>query len=252
VASPHGLAESHPCDAPAPWPIATIGLHGSASTWVYNIVRELLIAARGADQVLAVYAEKLAEIPDESARGCRQLVIKSHHGSAELDSWLAATQAQMVLSIRDPRDACVSMSQRFSAPIGATIRWLTADCDRMMRLAVQDRPLLRYEDQFFEDQAAPQRLAAYLGLKVPASSFADISVRYRTEAVRSFAQRLTDLPPERLMMLASSHLMDRVTQIHAPHIGDARSGKWRELPSAVQQELTRAFSVFLDRFGYPQ
>jgi hypothetical protein len=120
-----------------------------------------------------------------------------------------------------------------------------------MRLALQDRPVLRYEDRFFEDQAAPQRLAGYLGLQVAPSSFEDISARYRTEAVRSFAQRLADLPPERLTMVGSSHFMDRVTQIHGPHIGDARSGKWRELPSAVQQELTRAFSAFLDRFGYP-
>jgi hypothetical protein len=252
VPSSHGLAECHPCGAPAPSPVATIGLHGSASTWVYNVVRELLIAARGAEQVLAVYAEKLTELPAESTRKRRQLVIKSHHGSAELDSWLVATQAQIVLSIRDPRDACISMSQRFSAPIGATVPWLTADCNRVMRLALQDRPLLRYENRFFEDQAAPQKLADYLGLRVAPSSFEDIFARYRTDAVRSFAQSLADLPPERLMMFASSHLMDRVTQIHAPHIGDSRSGKWRGLPSALQQELTRAFSAFLDRFGYPQ
>lgn len=233
-----------------PWPVATVGLHASASTWVYNVVRELLIAALGAEQVLAMYAEQLKELPAKSKRARRQLVIKSHHGSAELDAWLAATQAQIILSIRDPRDACVSMSQRFSTPIGATVAWLTADCNRVMRLALQDRPLLRYEDRFFEDQAAPQRLAEYLGLKVAPSSLEDISTRYRTEAVRSFAHRLADLPPERLIMF-DSHLIDRVTQIHGPHIGDARSEKWRELPSTVQQELTHAFSAFLDRFGYP-
>ena len=186
-----------------------------------------------------------------SPRARRKLVIKFHQGSAELDSWLAATRAQMVLSIRDRRDACVSMSQRFNAPIVATVPWLTADCNRVMRLAIQDRPLLRYEDRFFEDQAVPEKLAVNLGLRVAPSSFADISARYRTAAVRSFAQRLADLPPERLMTFASSHLIDRVTQIHAPHIGDTLSGKWRGLPSAVQEELTRAFSAFLDRFGDP-
>ena len=233
-----------------PRPIATIGLHGSASTWVYNVIRELLIAALEADQVLALYAEQVSELPDESTRARRQLVIKSHYGSAGLDSWLAATQAQIVLSIRDPRDACVSMSQRFSAPIEATVPWLSADCNRVMRLALQDWPLLRYEDRFFEDQAAPQRLAGYLGLKVAPCSFDDISARYSTEAVRSFAQRLADLPPERLATPTSSRLMDRLTQIHGQHIGDTRSGKWRQLPNGVQLELTHAFSAFLDRFGY--
>jgi hypothetical protein len=44
--------------------------------------------------------------------------------------------------------------------------------------------------------------------------------------------------------------MDRVTQIHEPHIGDTRSGKWRELPVQVQTELTQRFAAFLERFGY--
>jgi hypothetical protein len=234
---------------PPPRLVATIGMHASASTWVFNVVRELLIAAVGEPLVLTLYADEVAQLPDEAARAGRHLVIKSHHGSAALDAWIATMGARCFLSVRDPRDACISMAQRFKAPLGQTVRWVANDCNRLLRLAPLCHPLLRYEDRFFEDTAVAGQLADALGLCLDPAVIEAIFTRYRTEAVRRFAQNLADLPPERLSMVASLP-MDRVTQILAPHIGDTTSGKWRTLPSPHQAELTRLFGPFLDRFGY--
>jgi len=228
--------------------IATIGLHGSASTWVFNVVRELLIAALGEDQVLALYADRLSELPAETDRpGC--LLLKSHHGSAELDAWLATARPVVFLSLRDPRDAAISMAQRFRAPLGQAAHWLADDCARLLRLAGQGHPLLRYEDRFFDDAAAPERLARALGLNPAPAVSAAIFARYRTEAVRAFSAAFADLPPGRVVS-AGRIVMDPVTQIHRTHIGDRRSGKWRDLPGPAQAELTRFFRPFLDRWGY--
>ena len=232
---------------PPPRLIATIGVHGSASTWVFNVVRELMIAALGEQRVVAVYADKVEDVPDAAGR-C--LVIKSHHGSAGLDAWLATARATVFLSLRDPRDAAMSMAQRCNAPLNQTVRWIAEDCARMMRLAAQGHLLLRYEDRFFDDAAAPERLARALGLDpAPAVSTA-IFARYRTEAVRAFSAAFADLPPGRVVS-AGRIVMDPVTQIHRTHIGDGRSGKWRDLPGPAQAELTRFFRPFLDRWGYP-
>jgi len=229
--------------------IATIGLHGSASTWVFNVVRELLIAALGEDQVLALYADRLSELPAETDRpGC--LLLKSHHGSAELDAWLATARPVVFLSLRDPRDAAISMAQRFRAPLGQAAHWLADDCARLLRLAGQGHPLLRYEDRFFDDRAVPEQLARTLGLTLEPAAIEAIFARYSTTAVRRFTQRLADLPPERLVV-SGALMFDRVTQIHRVHIGDARTGKWRDLPGPAQAELTRFFRPFLERFGYP-
>ena len=92
--------------------VATIGLHGSASTWMFNVVRELILAARGEGAVLSCYADEPEQLPTEAARTGKALVVKSHHGSAALDAWLEAERAPLFLSIRDPRDAAISMSQR--------------------------------------------------------------------------------------------------------------------------------------------
>jgi hypothetical protein len=237
-------------DTQLPCVIGTIGLHGSASTWVFNVVRELMIAAAGEAQVVALYTEELDELPDEATRARRHLIIKSHHGSAALDAWLSAAQARIFLSIRDPRDACLSMSRRFHAPLERAVQWLADDCSRVMRLAEQSQPVLRYEDRFFENGVSVHRLANALGMALAPSVIEAIAARYRTEAVRSFAQALAELPAERLITAGTSHLVDRVTQIHGPHIGDARSGKWCELPAPLQVALTRRFGAFLDRFDY--
>ena len=68
-------------------------------------------------------------------------------------------------------------------------------------------------------------------------------------SVRALARSLTSLPAERLST-TRRFAFDRVTQIHEPHIGDTRSGKWHDLPPDVQSELTRRFAPFLKQFGY--
>jgi hypothetical protein len=233
-------------DSAPPRLVATIGMHASASTWVFNVVRELLVATVGAHQVKALYADERAQVPDSAGH---HMVIKSHHGSLELDAWLGSSNARIFLSVRDPRDACISMSQRFRSPLGHTVRWIANDCNRLLRLAPLGHPLLRYEDRFFEDRTVANRLAQALGLQAVPEVIDTIFARYRTDAVRAFAERLDELPPERLTTVVTFK-MDRVTQIHGPHIGDTRSGKWRDLPMPLQTELTRIFRPFLDRFGY--
>lgn len=234
-------------DASPPRLVATIGMHASASTWVFNVVRELMIAAMGESQVLSLYADERAQVPDTAGR-C--LVLKSHHGSTELDAWLAKVGARVFLSVRDPRDACVSMCQRFQSPLAHVVQWIANDCNRLLRLAPLGHPQLRYEDRFFEDVNVAKRIAVSLGVQ-PAPGLIDaIFDRYRTDTVRAFAASLAQLPPDRLTTVVRFP-MDRVTQILEPHIGDTLSGKWRDLPASTQNELTRAFRPFLDRFGYP-
>lgn len=229
--------------------VATVGLHGSASTWVFNIVRELLIAERGECEVLSAYADETERLPDAAALAGKCLVLKSHHGSAGLDDWLAAHNAAFVLSLRDPRDAAVSMSQRFKAPLAAAAGWVANDCDRLIRLAGAGRPLLFYEDRFFEDRTVPRRLAVSLGLSLPPPAIDALFDRYRADSVRALLAGIPGLPPERRGAVAGA-MLDHVTQYLTVHLGDGRSGKWRELPPPVAEALTQRYAGFLDRFGY--
>lgn len=232
----------------APALVATVGLHGSASTWAFNVARELMTAAFGEGALFSAHAQEPGQIPTE-ASSRPHMVLKSHHGCAALDAWLKARGAVYLLSIRDPRDAALSMSQRFGAPLGHTVVWLTNDCNRLLRLLQDRHLLLRYENRFFDDRASVERIASWLGAGVTAETIDDIFDRYRTEAVREFAARLDDLPVERIQANKITRL-DRLTQIHRRHIGDGRTGKWRDLPIPIQNEITGIFGPFLDKFGY--
>lgn len=228
---------------------ATIGLHGSASTWVFNVARELMTAAYGADQLVSLYADELAQLPSSDSLGSKRLLVKSHHGSAGMDDWLTEERTPLILSVRDPRDACLSMSQRFKAPLRHTVRWIAADCQRMARLIGEGHLLLRYEDRYFEEPGSISRIADVLGVVVEAPEIASIFDLYRTDAVRRFAERLEELPPERRQRVGEWP-MDKLTQILGPHIGDGRTGKWRDLSQPLPSELTAFFAPFLGPLGY--
>jgi hypothetical protein len=229
---------------------ATIGLHGSASTAVFNIVRELMEAALGASNVLAVYSETAAPLLNGAAAS-RHVVLKSHHPGEDVDALLWLAKAKVILSIRDPRDAALSMAARFNAPVAQALEWISEDCRHLLRHAEAGHMLLRYEDRFFEDRALPARLAGYLGLEVDTATCAAIAGRYSTEAVRAFAASLAALPAGRVID-NGLNLVDTVTQIHSTHVRDARSGKWRDSYELVLwHSLTRPLEPFLTRFGYP-
>jgi hypothetical protein len=229
--------------------VATIGLHGSASTWVYNVVRELFLASCGETGSRAVYADRLDELPIDFG-DARRVVIKSHHGSPELDDWLRARGAARILSLRDPRDAALSMAQRFRTPLQHTVAWLLTDCRRMAGVLQDAHLRLTYEERFFDQPATVFRIAASLDLRPDPAVALDIFARYATDAVRAFAARIPELPPERINKIPAS-TYDQVTHIHQTHIGDARSGKWRDLDAGTQEALTKVFMPFLEKFGYP-
>jgi hypothetical protein len=232
--------------------VATVGMHSSASTWVFNVVRELMTAALGAENVVAAFADDVRELLAEQPLQGRHLVLKSHHGGAGWDSLVWLARPAVFVSIRDPRDGAISLAQRFRIPLADAARGIGVDCRRIERCADAGHPMLRYEDRFFEDPAMPGRLAEALGLTVDASVQQAIFERFSTAATRAFAANFSALPAERVMDNGKT-VFDRVTQIHRTHIGDGRVGKWRDLltpPNAA--ELTRYFAPFLARFGYPQ
>ncbi len=234
----------------APRLVVTVGLHGSASTWVFNVVRELMAASLGADKVLGLFADDMTRLFADHAMAGRHVVLKSHFGGAGWDSLVWLARAPIYVSVRDPRDAAISLAQRFQVPLADAVKGLSKDCRCVVRCADAGHPVLRYEDRFFEDAAMPGRIAQRLGLTVGAADQQAIFSRYTTAATREFAANLASLPADRVQQTEQT-TVDLVTQIHRTHIGDGRVGKWRRLMDPQSREnITRYFEPFLTRFGY--
>ncbi|MGC1301184.1 MAG: hypothetical protein WA840_02315 [Caulobacteraceae bacterium] len=240
-------------DRAVPRFVAVIGLHGSASTWLFNVAREQLSAAYGVDAVHAFSTERTAEgLGDPRCIG-RHVVWKLHIGDPAWDGLSHLARPIVLVSLRDPRDALLSFMRRFEPSFERAVEVLQRDC-RRARSAVESGGLaLRYEDGFMADRTAPDRIAQRLGLDLPAEVLDAIFARYATEAVRDFAGRLATLPPGRLAGDPAGDLYDTVTHIHAGHVGEARAGAWRERLSPDQSRYAEAvFAPFLQRFDYPR
>lgn len=236
---------------PAPIRVLTMGLHGSASTWVYNVARELLLANYGEAAVhscFTIRGEGLRDTPGATA----QHVVAKTHGWPALAEFASEWDAKLIVSVRDPRDAVVSLMQRFGETFDRSVRGIGQDCRVAFGCARARFPVLRYEDRFFEKPAAVEWIARHLGVAAAPAIRARIFAAYTTDRVRQFAAGVTALPPER-QRGNESFRFDSVTQITNSHIGDGRVGKWREVLDPGQGALlTTHFRPFLAAFGYSE
>ncbi len=238
-------------EAAPPRVVLTQGLYGSASTWVFNVVRELYLAAFGADGVLALYSDSVAKVLTHPELPARRVVWKMHRGEPEVDGFMELAGPAVLLSVRDPRDAALSLVERFKVAPPAALAAIDACCNRLLPWAERGYPVLRYEDGFFARPETVAAIAAHLRLPADAAAQQRIFATYESEAVRAAAASVASLPAERLEGDATADLYDRVTQIHRNHIGDRLVGKWRaRITPEDQARLSGHFAPFLRRFGY--
>jgi hypothetical protein len=249
MAMPAAGAGTAPRRAP-PRLILAVGVRGSASTWAFNVARELAESAIGAVAVAPCFANTPDDLAAAEAGGAACVVCKTH-GVAGLDRLARQDGARVIVTVRDPRDAMLSLIERFGTPPQVALRGVAESCNAVLGCAAPDVPVLRYEDGFFERADTVALLARHLRLDVGAAEAARIFAGWRTEAVRAFAATVPTLPAERLVDDGAIFCFDRLTQVHRAHIGDGRVGKWRErFAPQAQAELGRVFAPFLDRFRY--
>ena len=238
-------------EAAPPRVVVTQGLYGSASTWVFNVARELYLAAFGADSVLALYSDSLTKVLGHPDLRGRRVVWKMHRGEPDFTGFVELAYPAVLLSVRDPRDAVLSLIERFKVAPQTALAAIDACCSRLLPLAERGFPVLRYEDGYFAKPETVAAIAAHLRLPADAAAQGRIFTAYESDAVRAAAASVASLPPERLEGDAAVDLYDSVTQIHRNHIGDQRVGKWRSRIAAEDQpRLTDHFAPFLRRFGY--
>lgn len=234
----------------APRLILAVGVRGSASTWAFNVAREVMAAAIGTAAVAPCFANTPDDLAAAGAAGAACVVCKTH-GVAGLDRLARQDGARAIVTVRDPRDAVLSLIERFGTPPAVALRGVAESCNAVLGCAGPGVPVLRYEDGFFERTETVALLARHLGVAVAAADLARIFAAWRTDAVRAFAATVPTLPADRLVADGAAFCFDRLTQVHRTHIGDGRVGKWRErFAPAAQAELGRVFAPFLHHFRY--
>lgn len=231
--------------------IMTIGVYSSASTWLFNVLRELMIAQHGQNRVLAIYSDTVAKVIGDQQALNRYVVWKMHFGEPAWEVFAQFADPTILLTVRDPRDAVLSLVNRFNTSVQLAAKGVGMSCNRVLQCAQAEYPILRYEDGFFQNPETIRRVAEHIGVGPDGAVIDGIRDRFSTESVRAFAEQVTSLPAERMKGDPTIDLYDEVTQIHRGHIGDGSVGKWRHQLTAEQQRaITDHFAPFLTRFGY--
>src|ERR1041385_6431800 len=85
------------------------GLKSSGSTWLYNVVAEILKrakrrAAGRSVRIAQFYADTIDTFPKQ-AEYASDLVVKTHIPSRSLQFLITVAAGRVLLTVRDPRDA---------------------------------------------------------------------------------------------------------------------------------------------------
>jgi len=224
---------------------------GSASTWIFNVCVYLMGLPQRKVKVAYTddrLAECLAEIAAHAER-VDVLVVKSHKADSTLFDFVSATQAQCMLSVRDPRDCIVSLMERFDFSFEDALTKLTKSCASLVQFRTLGGPLFRYEDQFFQSAAVISDLHRYLNPR-SALNIELLQRLYCQESVQKFIDNFDLLPPTRVRKEGGDEY-DLLKHWHRNHFGDGLSGKWHTRLSAEQQaQAGQTLATALECFGY--
>jgi hypothetical protein len=232
----------------APRIILCVGLKSSGSTWLYNVVLQLLKEKyrRG---VSGFYADNFAMFPPNT-ESARVLVIKAHEPSKALVYLARLTRGEIFLTLREPRDAIASLMQRFEHKFESALGETARQSQRIAELDDSEEMVTyRYEDGFFDRFETVGEIAETLGIKVSKAAQRRIYHSLTRDTVRRTIGKLGKTG--KFGKKPDSNSFDTETQWHPGHVGDGKIGKFAGVLSAAQQKkVLAATHAYGKRFGY--
>jgi hypothetical protein len=235
-------------DDRVPRGVGCVGLYSSASTWAFNVTASLLRLADGGG-VVPFYGDDIDEIALRKIERSNSFVLKSHLPGPSVRALCEIGRLPVLLTVRDPRDAVVSLMQRFGQDFGAALDRVERSANLVLHLSERIEPLvLRYEDGFAGLDGITS-IATHLGFALSASDRQKINDGLSPDAV---AQRLQDLQTCGIFEGGNAaEQWEASTQWHPSHIGDGRIGKYRDLLTTTESEkVAYATRPFFMAFGY--
>jgi hypothetical protein len=221
------------------------GMVGSASTFLYNVVRDTL-ETDTSRRTVAAYSDEW----NPAFAGDHHLVLKSHWGIRALNPLAERGLLLPIVSVRHPGDSVCSDVERFGFAFDFALQRVALSLKFCGRLrALQDTLVLRYEDRFAANPRTVGMIATLLGFGTHAAAWSEIAERYGAQSVKRYAAGLTGPG----LMVSPDNPADvwcPRTQIHRTHIGPMVSGRWRDLPPAQRRRIDDLCGEEATAFGY--
>jgi hypothetical protein len=213
-----------------------LGLYASASTWVFNAIRE--VAGPGAKTYFSSGQLNIAAF----APGLVHIVKTHEVDDAATEATLKARADRIIVTIRDPRDAVASLMQYHGHEFERALAHVNNAFRLCAAMATDKRALVMpYENKFFEAPATILTLAAHCGLALAPGQAERVFNALRREAVEQHISALPTLPGV-LIDRNSGDMLDPKTHWHTHHKGrTGQMGRWKGFlsPEQVQAVQTK-------------
>lgn len=227
--------------------VFTPGVQGSASTWAYNVCRELFLLQN--PSVIVLYSDSGAELAEQLSRVEHAAVVKMHQPDDDIIAAIHADQVPAIVTVRDPRDSIVSLMERFGYSFERSLGHVIASTSQIAKIQSGVGLRFQYESGFFNHAQSVAEIAEVLRIPASAEQCEEIFSRYSSESVRAFVKDFESLPEERKVTKNGS-TWDANTMIHRTHIGDGAVGKWKERLSPSEQNALAPLSGVIRTWGY--
>jgi hypothetical protein len=215
---------------------------------MFNLVRKIC-AAVGTPFVSA-HRDSSANLP-WGGPGSPLMIAKTHCPMTDYEELLAQSGDPVVITVRDPCDAVVSLMERFpSKGFDEALKDVAYSAERLLTVAdgLHDAPVFRYEDGFVGAVETFDQVAGMLGVAPGAESRATILAELSSDAVRETIGQL-----EAAGVIRGEAVWDMETHWHAGHVGDGRIGKWRgALTNDQARQVLERTRAYRHRFGYSE
>ncbi len=225
-------------------------MYASGSTWLYNAARDTALAA--GLEMRSCYAEtlKMLEPVRQSQAGVR--IVKTHQLDAAATDFMNGNASVILLTVRDPRDAVVSLMQHMRHGFGAALQTVGRSAAFCGRFADDPRThVLRYEGGFIDEPATFDRLAMLLKTQLPPGARERLFAASRRAAIEARIASFAALPST-VADPRSGDVVDLESQWHLHHAGrSGESGRWRRLLSPqAALVVEQRFGDWMGHFGY--
>jgi hypothetical protein len=228
-----------------------LGMYASGSTWLFNTTREVARAVAPEQRVTACYAETLKMLkPVKSGGGIK--IVKTHQLPLPASHYMNRHAAEILLTVRDPRDAVVSLTGHMGESLRDAMDLVEASAMFCQLHAGDGRSrMLKYEDGFVDDPATLDMLAGLFGSGLDAAVREALFNGSRRAAIEAKIAKLEALPTT-FINIKSGDVVDLDTQWHRHHANrTGEVGRWQRLlaPEAARR-IERRLGGWMRDFGY--
>ena len=225
------------------------GMFASGSTWLYNVALAVAAELDPRRRVAGRFVFDLRDTDGLDRPGMLH-VVKAHQARGGVARMASASDAILV-TLRDPRDAVVSLMQYQNFSFCRALLNVGHAAEACLLLGANPRAVtLHYELGFIDDPATIDGIAGHLGGALSNPARDAIFRSSRRPAVEALIARLGERPTT--IVDRDGDMYDLASHWHRHHAGrTGESGRWRRLLYPAQvQGIETTLRDWMACFGY--